>query len=247
MTAAGDQVLAVARGEIGVAEDAWGNVKYWDWYGANYGAWCACFVSWCCEMAGYPMCPIDSSKGFILVSNGTSHSYDGWEVAQEAQRTVDLQPGDVVLFSWETWRWDGNVPVVDGGPYDGWVAGDHTGLVSAAPSSDGWFSAVEGNTSSLSYDNGGEVRERSDRHTSQVCGWWRPRNYGDTPTTPEDEMTDADFARIEQIVHDQIVNIWREQEMANLDTARAQAGAHEATLGIVRSEEFANIVHDAVD
>ena len=57
MTAAGDAVLAVARGEIGYAEGPNNSTKYWDWYGGNYGAWCAVFVTWCCEMAGYPMCP----------------------------------------------------------------------------------------------------------------------------------------------------------------------------------------------
>ena len=47
MTAAGDAVLAVARSTIGMAEDPPGSNAgpWWDWYGGNYGSWCACAVS----------------------------------------------------------------------------------------------------------------------------------------------------------------------------------------------------------
>jgi hypothetical protein len=191
MTAAGDAVLSVALGEVGYTEDPPGsnNTKYWDWYGANLGSWCAVFVSWCCEMAGYPMCAIDSSKGFVLVSNGTVHSYQHYEEAIEAQRTLELQPGDVVLFSWYSWDWDGTpgaggVPIITDPEWAGWVAGDHTGIVAVPPNADGYFDTVEGNTSQSSWDNGGAVLYRTDRHISQVCGWWRPRNYGEASSNP---------------------------------------------------------------
>lgn len=196
MTTAGDAVLAVALGEVGYTEDPPGsnNTKYWDWYGGNYGSWCACFVSWCCAMAGYPMCPIDSANGFILVSNGTVHSYQHFEEQIEAQRTADLQPGDVVLFSWYSWDWDGTpgaggVPIITDPEWAGWVAGDHTGIVATPPNADGYFDSVEGNTSQSSWDNGGAVLYRTDRHISQVCGWWRPRNYGEASTTPIEPPT----------------------------------------------------------
>ena len=179
-------MLAMARSQVGVTEQPAGSnqVPYWDWYGGNYGSWCACFVSWCCEMAGYPMCAIDSGKGFILVSNGTGHSYQYFEQAQEAQSTVNLQPGDVVLFSWYSWEfWDG-MPIITDPEWYGWVAGDHTGIVASPPDGNGYFCAVEGNTSQSSWDNGGAVLERCDRHISQVCGWWRPLKYGEGGTTP---------------------------------------------------------------
>jgi cold shock CspA family protein len=135
------------------------------------------------------MCAIDSANGFILVSNGTSHSYVHYEQNQEAQRTLDLQPGDVVLFSWYSWTFSGGVPVITDPEWAGWVAGDHTGIVATAPAADGYFSAVEGNTSQSSWDNGGAVLYRTDRHISQVCGWWRPLAYGETGTTPPPEPT----------------------------------------------------------
>jgi hypothetical protein len=136
-------------------------------------------------MAGAPCCALDGPMGFTYVPNGTSHSYP----EGEALPTGGLQPGDCVLFSWYGWGFENGVPVInDGSEWTGWIAGDHTGIVASAPDGSGYFSAVEGNTSSTSWDNGGEVRERGDRHTSQVCGWWRPPSYGDAPTvdpTPE--------------------------------------------------------------
>lgn len=195
MTTGGDAVLAVARGEIGYVEGPNNSTKYWDWYGANLGSWCAVFVSWCSHMAGFPICEIDSGKGFVLVSNGTWHSYTEGMASPtnlEAQRTVDLQPGDVVLYSWEPWEFVGGVPTCSGGEWAGWTAGDHTGIVNTGPDGSGYFTAVEGNTSDGSADNGGMVLERT-RHISQVCGWWRFPNINTgggpippQPTQPED-------------------------------------------------------------
>lgn len=245
MTAAGDAVLAMARSQIGVTEQPAGSnqVPYWDWYGGNYGSWCACFVSWCDWHAGYPCCAVDSDKGFILVSNGTVHSYP----EGEALPTDLLYPGCTVLFSWYYWEFRGGVPTIVGGEWDSWIAGDHTGIFAYwIDRSTGQFACVEGNTSQSSWDNGGAVLERTDRFTSQVCGWWEPPSLGTGfPEPEEEEMTEADFARIQAIIHDEVVNIWRAQEMENLDKARAQAGAHEATLGIVRSDEYANIIRNA--
>lgn len=70
-----------------------------------------------------------------------------------------------------------------------------------------------------------------------------------TPVEEDDEMplSDHDFARIQKIVHDEVVKIWREQEMTNLDVARARKGSHEAYVAIMRGAEFQNIVHDAAN
>lgn len=213
MTAAGDAVLAVARSQVGVTEDPPGSnqVPYWDWWGANLGSWCAVFASWCCWTAGFPICDVDGTDGFVLVSNGTLHSYAHFEQAREAQTTADLQPGDVVLFSWYSWDWDDGVPVITDPEWAGWVAGDHTGIF-AYSLGDGYFACVEGNTSQSSWDNGGAVLERTDRHISQVCGWWRPLAYGQTGGAPNDEslwnflMTNdeliAKLDRMEQRIQD---------------------------------------------
>jgi len=161
MTAEGEAVLAFAYGEVGTQSGD----KYWAWYGADLGSYCACFVSYCGWHAGYPVCPIDSSLGFVLVPNGTVHSYENGE----AKPTYDLQPGDVILFSWYYWSWQDGMPIITEDPWVGWVAGDHTGLFSHwIDQNTGQFATVEGNTS------GGVVAYREDRYLSQVCGWWRP-------------------------------------------------------------------------
>lgn len=204
MTAAGDAVLAEAQRWVGTTEWPPGSNAgpWWDPWGANYGSWCAAFVSMVVNNAlgAGAMCAVDGAQGFMLVSNGVIHQYetpgDGI-TGLEAQRTPDLLPGDVVNYSWENWTFSGtpgasgSVPIILGGEYDGWVAGDHTGIVQSAPDGSGYFTAVEGNTSLTSDDNGGAVMVRT-RHLSQVCGWWRPVTYrsstpGSGPGPEEDE------------------------------------------------------------
>jgi hypothetical protein len=190
----------------------------------------------------------------VLVSAGTSHGYgtggDG-ATGLEAQRTLDLEPGDTVLFSWEPWEWRDGVPTCVG-EWDGHVAGDHTGLFAYwVDQAAGRFACCEGNTSASSWDNGGAVMLREDRYTSQVCGWWRQESIatGGGPTE-EDEMTEADWGRMATMINDCVANVWRAQEMENLDTARAETGSHRASEDVMRSAELANILeqqaHDAV-
>lgn len=242
MTAAGEAVLAVAMSKVGMAEGPGNSGPWWDWYGGNYGPWCGVFCMWCSDEAGYPVC-----TDCVLVSNGTWHGYTtngSGATGVEAQRTLDLQPGDFVLFSWEPWEFRDGVPTCVG-EWDGYVAGDHIGVY-AYDLGGGRFAAVEGNTSDGSWDNGGMVMLREDRYTSQVCGWWRQEAIAGGPAPePEDEVTEDDFARITAIVHEQILNVWRAQEMANLDTDRAQQGAHAAGVGLMRSEEYTAIVEGA--
>jgi hypothetical protein len=172
MTAAGDAVLALAYTQVGTQSGD----QYWAWWGADLGSYCACFVSWCGWHANYPVCPIDGSGGFVLVSNGTWHSYS----ESEAKPTADLQPGDVILFSWYSWDWQDGMPVITDPEWAGWIAGDHTGLFSHwIDQGSGQFATVEGNTL------GGVVAYREDRWTSQVCGWWRtPSMEGAWPPDP---------------------------------------------------------------
>lgn len=193
MTVQGDAVLAMARTQIGVTEQPPGSnqVPYWDWWGGNYGSWCACFASWAAWHAGYPICPVDGWGGFILVSNGTVHSYP----EAEALPTDQLYPGCTVLFSWYPWQFSGGVPTIVGGEWDGWIAGDHTGIFAYwIDQGTGQFACVEGNTSQSSWDNGGAVLERTDRFTSQVCGWWEPPSMANGwPPDPTIPMGDDDM------------------------------------------------------
>lgn len=171
MTAAGEQVLAVAYGEVGTQSGD----KYWAWYGADLGSYCACFVSWSHAMAGHTLCAVDFDQGFVLVSNGTYHSYGEGEIVP------DFEPGDTILFSWYSWEMSGGLPVITDPEWAGWVAGDHTGIFAYwIDRGSGQFASVEGNTS------GGVVAERTDRYAYQVCGYWRPPSIsGGASPTPE--------------------------------------------------------------
>lgn len=45
-------IVDVAIGELGYAEEGNNSTKYGKWYGANGAAWCHMFVSWCANQAG---------------------------------------------------------------------------------------------------------------------------------------------------------------------------------------------------
>lgn len=119
------------------------NNKYGVWYGMNYQPWCAMFVSWAFENEG-------NSPGF---AQGQRYSYVPYIVADAQNRrnglsiTQDPMPGDLVCYDWS---------------YD--TVFDHIGVFEKWTSLTG-FQAIEGNTSTSSNSNGGEVMRRS-RNTS---------------------------------------------------------------------------------
>lgn len=51
----GEKALAIAVTQIGVHEEPWGSnrQKYGAWYGMNGVPWCAIFISYCFDQAGY--------------------------------------------------------------------------------------------------------------------------------------------------------------------------------------------------
>ncbi len=70
-------IVAIAESQIGNK----GGRPYWSWYGFNNRVdWCACFVSWCADKAGYletgqlpryAYCP-DGINWFIQQKGGTT-------------------------------------------------------------------------------------------------------------------------------------------------------------------------------
>jgi hypothetical protein len=191
VTAAGEQVLAYAYSQVGMTEsppnsnlcspytDAWGP-----------GAWCAMFVSYCDETAGYPLPPINGPAGFSYCPDGQIAAYTTGHALDASQ----VEPGDGLIFSWESWHMEGGIAVCSYGVYSGAPAGDHTGLF-VGWLDGGYMITVEGNTSQDSWDNGGAVLERSDRHTSQICCYARhdALNTGGGSTQPPLEEEDDDL------------------------------------------------------
>lgn len=140
------KVLEIAISQIGVKEDPPNSnkVKYNDWIydhpvqGAAY-PWCGAFVSWCFAEAGTPLGRIDLMKGFVGCPSAVKNVYKWGKIV-----TVP-EPGCVVFYDWNG---------------DGLF--DHTGIFEK-DLGNGYFSAIEGNTSLKNNSNGGEVMRRSDR------------------------------------------------------------------------------------
>ena len=167
-------VLAVAYAEVGTKEYPPGSntVKYNDWLygkkvsGADY-PWCAAFVCWCFDKASLShLTPITASCVAIL------------QYAKDNKRFVsasELQPGDVVLYKFATNN----------------RAANHVGIVTAV--TDKTITAIEGNTSVTSDDNGGAVMVRY-RDRTPILGGFRPKYEIETEDDDMPKLTDEEFA-----------------------------------------------------
>jgi len=168
-----DKLLAVARAQIGVKESPPGSntVKYNTAYygkavsGAAY-PWCMAHVWWCFREAGLSHLFYGGKK--------TASCAELLDFAKKNTQFVaprELRPGDVVLYKFNT-----NAR-----------AANHVGIVTAV--SGVKITAIEGNTSITSDDNGGAVMERV-RDYTYIVGGFRP-NYEEN-----DDMTDEQFEQM---------------------------------------------------
>lgn len=72
-----------------------GGQPYWSWYGFDYRVeWCACFVSWAFNQAGYsePKFAACQSQGIPYFSSKGQWANRGYK---------DIAPGDAIFFDWE--------------------------------------------------------------------------------------------------------------------------------------------------
>ena len=86
-----EALVALAKLQVGNV----GGQPYWSWYGFNSRVeWCACFVSWCLNQAGY-----SEPKFAGCASQGVPwfQSHGQWANGNYK----DLAPGDVIFFDWE--------------------------------------------------------------------------------------------------------------------------------------------------
>lgn len=141
----GQEIISIAEKEVGYTEiPANSNkTKYGKWFGMDGVAWCAMFVSWCYDKAGYTLKNVGWPKGFA----GCQAGYEkfkklGWI-------TTNPQPGDIVLFDWNG---DGRF--------------DHTGIF-VANLGLSTFSTIEGNTSLTNQSNGGCVMKRARKYPTK--------------------------------------------------------------------------------
>lgn len=132
------KIIEIAEAEIGYTETPANSnkTKYGKWFGFDGVAWCAIFVSWCYDKAGYPLGNIGYTKGYAGCQSGVSF------FTKTKRITTNPVEGDIVFFDWNG---DGRY--------------DHTGIFVK------WidkttFETIEGNTSLTNQSNGGEVMRR---------------------------------------------------------------------------------------
>lgn len=144
-----DQVLAVARSQIGTVEDSSGHQKYGQWYGMDRVAWCAIFTQWCFAQV--------QASDLIPRTAYTPTYYEWFQRRQQA--TSAPQPGDLVFYNWP----------------DSVNRIQHVGFVEAVEPAA--IVTVEGNTTSGvagNQSNGGGVWRRRRARNSSVVGFGRP-------------------------------------------------------------------------
>ncbi|MCI8465138.1 MAG: CHAP domain-containing protein [Lachnospiraceae bacterium] len=169
-----EDILAIAKTQVGYQIDSEGKTKYGSWYG-NYingdesfyasAAWCAMFVSWCADQAG------------ISTDNFRFHSYTptmrSWYLNrgrwfERDDTSYTPQRGDLIFFKYA----GGNDNIVN-----------HVGLVTGV--SKDYVETIEGNTSD-------SVKERRyARSDSHIIGYAVPGynkiggsgNFGDSDAT----------------------------------------------------------------
>lgn len=146
-----EKLLAIAEKEIGTKEEPANSnkQKYGEWFGWNGVAWCAIFVSWVYDQAGFRLPAIGGhKKGFAYCPYMVTYA------RQNKLITLLPAPGDIVMFDW-----------------DADSKSDHTGIFKR------WlneqrteFECIEGNTSPTNNSNGGAVMLRK-RKVSQVAAF----------------------------------------------------------------------------
>ena len=148
-----NDVLRIARAEIGTKESPVNKVKYNTWY---YGKavsgdaypWCMAFVMWVFHQAGVE----------LGLKTASCTSLENYAKKKGYLVTKNYRPGDIVFYQ-----------------FDKDEFADHTGIVESVTSTT--VTCIEGNTSvNGSQSNGGEVCRKT-RSKSLVRSAYRP-NYG---------------------------------------------------------------------
>ena len=138
-------IIDTAAAEDGTKESPANSnkTKYGQWYGLDGEKWCAIFVSYVYNKAGYPLEAIDRPKGYQSCQSG----YNFWKAKNRF--TKNPQAGDIVLYDWTN---DGHC--------------DHTGIFLKWLDTDKTrFESWEGNTAQGNDSDGGQVMLRERKRT----------------------------------------------------------------------------------
>ena len=166
-----DQILQVARGELGYKESPVGSnrTKYGAWFGLDGQPWCMMFIQW-----------VFASEGAITLLPARTASCGAFMRASQAQGrwvTEGYRPGDIVIY---------NFPGND-------ALTDHCGIV-ITPLTDG-IRAIEGNTAVGDDSNGGGVMERT-RPERFILGAHRPDYDEEEEDLDISKLTDQEVLQL---------------------------------------------------
>ena len=141
-----NRIIEIAEKEIGYKENPTNSnlTKYGKWFGFDGVAWCAIFVSWLYDKAGFPLGNIGFKKGFAGCQTAVAYFKKTNEI------TLKPKEGDIVFFDW-----------------NGDCRYDHTGVFVRWINADS-FETIEGNTSLNNQSNGGEVMRRNRKNKNVV-------------------------------------------------------------------------------
>ena len=172
-----NDVLNVARADLGYTESPAGSnkTKFGQWYGLDGQPWCMMAVQYWFDKAGMPL-PYKTASCPAMV-----------DYAQKVKKwyTGDFKPGDVVLYN-----------------FNSTPGADHVGIVESATAAG--VTAIEGNTSLSSDDNGGAVMRRY-RANNVILGVYRPdyESGKNEDNSGDEEMTYEKFKEyMEQYLKD---------------------------------------------
>lgn len=154
MTATAQQVLNVARSQLGVVEGKGNRTEYGKWYGMDGQPWCAMFISWCADQVG----ALD-----IIPKHAYTPSGAAWFQARGRYGSTP-KVGAIVYFRW---------------PSMGRIA--HVGIVEEVRA-DGSVVCIEGNTDEAGGRTGGCVMRKVRR--ANIHGYGYPQYAASLPTPP---------------------------------------------------------------
>lgn len=168
--ATANDILTIARGEIGYREGRNNDSKYGAAYGMNFQPWCVMFVWWCFQRAGASKLFYNGNRTALCSTLYNYHKGVGQSVSPSA-----LRAGDIVFFDFSGRK----------------QATNHVGIVESVTGST--ITTIEGNTSSGasgSQSNGDGVYRRQ-RRTSVISCAYRPAYDGAAQTPAADTRIDT--------------------------------------------------------
>lgn len=146
-----NEIVEIARSQIGYQEGYNNDTKYGEWYGLNNEPWCAIFCSWCGDQIGV------LDKAFPRFAGCTTgfHEMQTWGITTNEH--IIPEAGDLIFFEWD-------------GDYDDY---DHVGIVESAD--ENWVNTIEGNHEDC------VARYTYQRNSRCIVGYAKPNYEGVKP------------------------------------------------------------------